>query len=84
MQIKFIHDYQQHKDGDEVDMPVAQARLMIFRGYAQAMPPESATAATLPTDAAETVKPATQKRPPIKREKVVNQAVPLTGTSVEP
>lgn len=77
MKIKFIHDYQQHKDGDEVDLPTAQARLMIFRGYAQAMPPEPATAATVSAHAAEAVKP-------VKHEKVVNKPVPLVGTQAEP
>ena len=77
MKIKFIHDYQQHKDGDEVEMPTAQARLMIFRGYAQAMPPEPATATAVSAHAAETVKP-------VKRKKVVSKPVPLVGTQAEP
>lgn len=76
MKIKFIHDYQQHKDGDEVDMPTAQARLMIFRGYAQAMPPEQPTAAALPADAAEAVAPASQTVRPMKREKVIKPVEP--------
>ena len=77
MKIKFIHDYQQHKDGDEVDMPTAQARLMIFRGYAQAMPSEPATATAVSAHATEAVKS-------IKREKVVSKPVPLVGTQAEP
>ena len=77
MKIKFIHDYQQHKDGDEVEMPTAQARLMIFRGYAQAMPSEPATATAVSAHAAEAVKP-------VKREKVVSKPVPLVGTQAEP
>ena len=81
MKVKFIQDYQQHKDGEEVELPAAQAKTLIFRGYAQALPPETSAATAVSADAPEAVAPA--KRPPIKREKVVNQAVPLTGTSAE-
>lgn len=77
MKIKFINDWQQYKDGDEVDIPTSQARLMIFRGYAQAMPPEPAAATAVSAHAAEAVKP-------VKREKVVSKPVPLVGTQAEP
>ena len=77
MKIKFIHDYQQHCDGDEVDMPTSQARLMIFRGYAQAMPPEPAAATAVSAHAAEAVKP-------VKREKSLIAPAPLVGTQAEP
>ena len=84
MKIKFIQDYQQHKDGEEVELPAAQAKTLIFRGYAQALPTETSAATAVSADALETVTPASPaKRPPIKREEVVSQAVLLTGTSVE-
>ena len=83
MKIKFIQDYQQHKDGSEVELPAAQAKTLIFRGYAQALPPETSAPTAVSADAAEAVKPALQSKRPVKHEKVVSQAVPLTGTSAE-
>ena len=83
MKIKFIQDYQQHKDGEEVELPAAAAKTLIFRGYAQALPAESAAATSLSAHAAETVVPASKSKQPVKRKKVVNQAVPLTVTVAE-
>ena len=83
MKVKFIQDYQQHQDGDEVELPAAQAKTLIFRGYAQALPPETRAATAVSADAAEAVKPASQAKRPVKHEKVVSQAVPLTGTNAE-
>ena len=83
MKIKFIQDYQLHKDGDEVELPAAQAKTLIFRGYAQALPSETSATTAVPADAAETVKPASPAKRPVKHEKVDSQAVPLTGANAE-
>ena len=68
MKIKFIQDYQQHKDGEEVELPAAQAKTLIFRGYAQALPPETSVATAVSADAPEAVAPA--KRPPARSNEV--------------
>ena len=83
MKIKFIQNYQQHQDGEEVELPAAQAKTLIFRGYAQALPPETSTATAVSAHAAEAVAPASPAKRPVKHEKVINQAVPLTGTSAD-